>query len=334
MWKFPVFFILFISLLTSCNQFGKSAKDNSVIVSPIQALNDSIVNDSLNVQLLNRRAQYFIREKQLNNALLDINKALKIDSKEPDLFLSLAEIYFQLGKNENCTSALLKVLELNPDETDAYNKLSQLNLLNQRFDIALGYNDKSLAIDKFNAKTLYVRGMVFLAKEDTLSAMRNFLLARDIKNDFYEALIQIGAIYNKQHNPLAGDYLKETVRLFPESAQSRYELALYLQENGNPNAAMAQYDTMLIMFPSNKYVFFNIGYLYLVFDQRFDSALFYFDRSLSIDPQYVDALYNKGRTLEEMGKLNAARDIYQDVLKYRTNYDLAIEALNRLDRKK
>ena len=80
--------------------------------------------------------------------------------------------------------------------------------------------------------------------------------------------------------------------------------------------------------------FFNIGYLYLVFDQRFDSALFYFDRSLSIDPQYVDALYNKGRTLEEMGKLNAARDIYQDVLKYRTNYDLAIEALNRLDRKK
>jgi tetratricopeptide (TPR) repeat protein len=48
----------------------------------------------------------------------------------------------------------------------------------------------------------------------------------------------------------------------------------------------------------------------------------------------VDALYNKGRTLEEMGKLNAARDIYQDVLKYRTNYDLAIEALNRLDRKK
>lgn len=334
MWKFPLFFILFISVLSSCNQIDKSAKDNIANLSPIQSLNDSIANDSLNVQLLNRRAQYFILEKQLNNALLDINKALKIDSKEPDLFLSLAEIYFQLGKNENCTGALLKVLELNPDETEAYNKLSQLNLLNQRFDIALGYNDKSLAIDKYNAKTLYVRGMVFLAKQDTLSAMRNFLLARDIKNDFYEALIQIGAIYNKQHNPLAGDYLKETVRLFPESAQSRYELALYLQENGNPNAAMAQYDTMLIMFPSNKFVFFNIGYLYLVFGQQFDSALFYFDRSLSIDPQYVDALYNKGRTLEEMGKLKAAREIYQDVLKYRTNYDLAIEALNRLDRKK
>jgi len=334
MWKFSFVFLFSITALFSCHQADKKVSDYSENRTPIQALSDSISNDSLNVHLLNRRALIYIGQRQLNEALLDINRALKINSKEPGLFLSLAEIYFQLGKRENCTAALLKVIEINPQETEAYNKLSQLNLLNQRFDFALSYSDKSLAIDRYNAKTLYIRGMIFLARQDTASAMRNFLLAYDVKHDFYDALIQIGAIYNKQNNPIATDYLKEAVNRFPELAQARYEYALYLQENGNPNAAMANYDTLLMRFPANKFVFFNIGYLYLIFDQQFDSALFYFDRSLTIDPKYIDALYNKGRTLEEMGKLNAAKEIYQDVLRYSANYELAIEALNRIDMKK
>jgi len=320
--------------LFACQHIGKKNANEIPTVSVEQGLNDSIAHDSLNVHLLNRRAQYYIRQNRLNDALSDMNKALKIDSKEPDLFLTLAELYFRLGKNENCSGALLKVLELDPQETEAYNKLSQLNLLTQRFDIALSYNDKSLAIDRTSAKTIYIRGMVFLAKQDTASAMRNFLLAHDLKNDFYEPSLQIGAIYHKQHNPIAKDYIKEAVKRFPTSAQVRYELALYLQDNGNPNDAMAQYDTLLMLFPANKFVFFNIGYLYLIFDQQLDSALIYFDRSLAIDPRYVEALYNKGRTLEEMGKLNAAKDIYLDVLKTQANYELAIEALNRIDSRK
>ena len=328
-----VFFVLIIALF-SCNRTVETDSNKTASVSPLQALTDSISKDSLNVQLLNRRANLYIRQQKLNEALLDINKSLKVNQKEPDLFLSLAEIYFQLGKNENCTASLLKVIELDPEQTEAYNKLAQLNLLTQRFDIAIGYNDKSLAIDRFNPKTLYVRGMIFLARKDTVSAMRNFLLSRDAKNDFYEVLIQIGAIYKRQHNPIAADYLREAVMRFPGYAQARYEFALYLQENGNPNAAMAQYDTLLMQFPSNQFVFFNIGYLYLVYDQQFDSALFYFDRSLAIDPTYIDALYNKGRTLEEMGKMLAAKEIYMDVLKLSPNYELAVEALNRIDRKK
>jgi len=335
MLKFCLVIVISALTIVSCKPSVKPVNENTKeTVSLLSALTDSLVHDSLNVQLLNHRALYYIQEHQLNNALADLNKALKINPKEPELFLTLAEIYYQLKKNENCSGALLKALELNPQEIEAYNKLTQLNLLMQRFDIALGYSEKSMGIDQYNYNTLYIRGLVFLARQDTASAMRNFLLSNDMKNDFYEALMQIGAIYSKQHNPLAEDYLKKAVFRFPESAQARYEYALYLQDNGSPNKAMAQYDSLLILFPVNKFVLFNIGYLYLVYDQQFDSALYYFDRSLVIDPHYVEALYNKGRTLEEMGKLVAAKEIYQDVLKNSTNYSLAIEALNRIDKRK
>jgi len=43
------------------------------------------------------------------------------------------------------------------------------------------------------------------------------------------------------------------------------------------------------------------------------------------------ALYNKGRTLEEMGRLREATEIYREVVRKKENYPLAIEALNRID---
>jgi len=45
----------------------------------------------------------------------------------------------------------------------------------------------------------------------------------------------------------------------------------------------------------------------------------------------VDALYNKGRALEELGLYENAREVYQEVLNRETNHALSIEALNRLD---
>lgn len=333
--KFILIVSSVIGLFISCQTSEKKVESNPAKTKTIlESLNDSIANDSSNYLLLNKRSRYFISVNQLDPALIDLNNALKINPKEPELFLTLAEIYFKLGKNENTSASLLKAIELDPYKTEAFNKLSQLNILTQRFDIALAYSDKALKIEPFNAKTLYIRGLVFLARQDTVSAMKNFLLSRDANPDFYESLIQIGAIYSKQHNPLAADYLNDAVHRFPDAAQARYELALYLQENGSPDKAMAHYDTLMMQFPVNKFVLYNIGYLYLVFGQLPDSALFYFDRSLAIDPHYLDAMYNKGRALEEMGKYLAAREIYQDVLKDNTNYQLAIEGLNRLDKKK
>jgi tetratricopeptide (TPR) repeat protein len=66
----------------------------------------------------------------------------------------------------------------------------------------------------------------------------------------------------------------------------------------------------------------------------YEKAISYFDTALSIDPDYIDALYNKGRTLEEMGQYLTARDIYEQVLNKQTNYPLAVEGMNRLDRRK
>jgi tetratricopeptide (TPR) repeat protein len=51
---------------------------------------------------------------------------------------------------------------------------------------------------------------------------------------------------------------------------------------------------------------------------------------LAVNSDYLDALYNKGRVLEQMGDYSQAMSIYKEVLKTRPDYQLAIDAINRV----
>jgi tetratricopeptide (TPR) repeat protein len=126
------------------------------------------------------------------------------------------------------------------------------------------------------------------------------------------------------------DYLRRAQQQFPDIPTARYELALYLQSHGEPEEAMAHYDTILMQYPYNYIVLFNKGYVNYVYLMDNDAALEYFNKALTINPAYIDAKYNKGRVLEQMGDYSQATEIYKDVLKTQPDYKLAIDALNRV----
>lgn len=330
---------LFIGLLvlsSACNRNTSSIKSESEnrIVDELELLTQQLQSDSTNAGLWNQRAQLFLGRAQFDRALYDVNKALENNPADPDIFLTLADIYISMGKPDNCNAALLKAADLAPNDPRPYVKLAELNLLLENLNMALGWTDKSLEASKFNPDAYYVRGMIFLARKDTLSALKNIKLGLDQNENFYEAMIQLGIIYTDQANPIAEQYLMRALKVYPESMQARYQLALYLQDNERVDEALKHYDTLLMRHPENKFVLFNIGYAHMVYLNEFNTAISYFDEALLSDPTYIDALYNKGRALEELGRYVNARDVYNEVLRRKTNYELAIEGLNRLDRRR
>lgn len=301
---------------------------------PLKMLNDSIAADSTNAKLYVNRAALYLSSDRIDRALRDINQALSLDSKSVDAYLILAEIYYGMGQAESVQTTLAKAAEVAPDDPRPQIKLAELNLLQRNLNMALAYTDKALRMGNFNPEAYYVRGLVFLAREDTVSAMKNFMVARDQDENFFEALYQIGVVYTAQRNSLAKDFLKDAIKRFPESVVARYQLALYLQDNEEVDAAIAHYDTLLMKKPDNPQFLFNMGYVNLVYKHDYENALTHFDAVLAINPENIDALYNKGRTLEEMEYFVNARELYENVLKIQANYPLAVEGLNRLDRRK
>jgi tetratricopeptide (TPR) repeat protein len=326
--------LLFGLFLLSCSERKQKTEVAKSENTELEQLSSRIREDSSNVILYNQRANLYLTQNDVALALNDINKALQINSRDQMLFLTLAEIYLKMGQADGCNSALQKAVEIDPENAVPYFRLAELNLLLEDFTTAMMYADRSLNKQQFNPDAHFVKGLIYLAKTDTINAIRNFLFSLDQKESFLEALIQLGKIYTNQRNNLAALYLEKAIREFPQAYDARYQLALYLQDNERVEDALKHYDTLLQLIPDNKFVLFNMGYLQLVYLNDFEKAILFFDEVLINDPNYVDALYNKGRAMEELGQYLNAREIYNEVLRRESNHPLSIEALNRLDLRK
>ena len=297
---------------------------------PLDLLNDSIAMDENRPDLYLKRASILMGREQVGMAMMDVNKAIQLDPKNVDALLLLSDIYYQLGDEANITATLNKALEIDPYDTRPMVKLAELNLLQQNLNLAFGYIDNALKVSTYNPKAYFVRGMAYMAKQDTAMAMKNFMIAREQDASFYDPQREICNIYLAQHNPLAEGFMRSMVSSFPEVPMARYDLALYLQDNGYPEEALAHYDTLLQLSPANSRLLFNKGYVYFVYLGENQKALEYFEQSLQSDPGYLDALYNKGHVLERMGDYVQAKSIYSQVLEQQPNYRLAIEGMNRV----
>ncbi len=297
----------------------------------IQLISDSIAMDSTNALLYASRAKAYFANEQIGQAMVDINKSLQLDPKNVDTYLLLADVYYTLGDQDNIASTLNKAAEINTLDARPLVKLAELNLLQQNFNMAFGYVDKALGLSSYNPRAYFIKGMCYMAaKQDTANALKNFQLASEQDGSFYDPVEQISRIYAVQQPPYAMDYLRKAQQQFPDIATPRYELALYLQSHGSPEEAIRHYDTLLMQRPDNYILLFNIGYVNYVYLENNEVALDYFNRALNANPNYLDAYYNKGRVLEQMGDYSQALDIYKEVLKIQPDYRLAIDAMNRI----
>ena len=334
--------ILFLGLLLAlfaCNNTPKPKTDNATIepTAPvtvneaIQILSDSIAMDSTDAHLYVSRAKAYFANEQIGQAMIDINKSLQLDPNNIETYLLLADVYYALGDQDNISSTLNRAVEINAYDARPLVKLAELNLLQQNYNLAFAYVDKALGLSPYNPKAYFVKGMCFMAsQQDTVNALRNFQLASEQDANFYDPVEQISRIYAAQQPPYAMDYLRKAQQQFSEYPTARYELALYLQSHGAPEEALLHYDTLLMQRPDNYIVLYNKGYVNYVYLEDNQAALDYFNQTLALKPDYLDAKYNKGRVIEQMGDYVQAMQIYKEVLKTQPDYQLAIDAINRI----
>ena len=334
--------LLFLGLLLAlfaCNNTPKPEQENTqhepkaavTVSEAIQLLTDSIAMDSTNARLYLCRAKAYFANEQIGQAMVDINSSLQFEPNNIDTYLLLADVYYALGDEANIASTLNRAAEIDPMDARPLVKLAELNLLQQNFNLAMGYVDKALGLSTYNPRAYFVKGMCFMAaKQDTANAMKNFQIASEQDGTFYDPVEQISRIYAAQQPPYAMDYLRKAQQQFPDMPTARYELALYLQSHGEPEEALLHYDTLLMQRPDNYIVLYNKGYVNYVYLEDNEAALDYFNQTLAVKPDYLDAKYNKGRVLEQMGDYSQAMDIYKDVLRTQPNYQLAIDAINRI----
>ena len=316
-------------LLVSCTETGNNNRQSNENQQN-EASNEVSSVDTLDINGYINRARWYLANQKVGNAIRDINSALSIDGKNVDALLVLADIYYALGDQDNILLTLNKATEIAPMDARPIIKLAELSFLQGNNKMANAYLDKALELKSINPQAYYMRGVICMSNNDTVQALKQFMKARNQDDSFIDPVLQIANIYAAQRNPMAMDFYALALQMEPDNLGTLYDLAMYMQDNGNPEKALEIYDTLNVRMPGNYQVLFNKGYVNLVYLFEYDKAIENFDKALEINPKSIDALLNKGVAYEQKGDFKQAKSIYLRILKDNPNYQLAIDALHRI----
>lgn len=329
------------ALLISC---GGGKTDTDVLETPItdttesekvaefRAINDLLKQDINNTSLYLKRSKLYLKYGDLSLAVDDIDRALKIDSTQPEYYLLKAELLKNQDKLIESKEVLDQCMLLDNDNVPARIELGWLALIARDYKQAIKYADAALKIDVYNAEAYYLKGMVFEEQKDTTLAISSYKTAIEQENDFYNGYVHLGLLHFYIDLDLAKGYLKNALRLQPESLEALYAYAMCCQHNEEYNEAIETYHEILKI-EEYREPYFNLGYIHQVYLKVYDVAIDYYTKALAVEPKYLEAYYNRGLCYEETKQYKLAEEDLRQALKLNPQYTEAAIALERVLKK-
>jgi tetratricopeptide (TPR) repeat protein len=328
---------IFLSFLASCG--SDPAKTEEILNKSLDSLSISEISTEIrsnpkNADLFMKRAELYYLLNKADSAISDAEIATRLDSLKPDFFIRLSEMCLLSGHSEKAKNCLEKCNRINPGNSDVLVKIATIYFYVKDYKKSVEYLDQAASYNPRDANMFFLRGMIHQQKKEPNAAILNFQKATECNPEFYDAFMMLGLIYGEKNDSVTIQYYQTASKLKPEEIQPHYNLGLFYQDNESFDEAIYEYQYILQnLDKSYPHAFFNQGYIYMIYLKEYDKAISYFDSSLAVKPDYVEAIYNKGFCYEKQKNYIKARELYNQAKEMVTNYQLAIDGLNRLDKK-
>ena len=142
---------------------------------------------------------------------------------------------------------------------------------------------------------------------------------------FYGGYLMLGALNESEKDPLCIEYYTTAAQLQPSNPDVLYSLAYSKQIFGKEKEATVIYRKMLKL--DNKYyeANFQLGYIKQFIDKDLDSALYFYNAVLDIEPRHIESNHNIGLIYEDKKDISNALLSYAKALKYNPDYELTKE---------
>jgi tetratricopeptide (TPR) repeat protein len=298
-------------------------------VKDFKEINTLLKEDVNNAFLYIRRAYLYKKYKETDLALSDVDRAIKVDSLQPDFYLLKAELLKQEFKLTEAKEVLDQVMYVDNENLKARIELGWLALYAKNYKQALNYADAVLKRDVYNADAYFLKGMIFEDKKDTSLAVSSFATAIEQENDYYDAYMHLGLLNSNESSMLAKGYIKNALRLQPKSIEALYAYAIICQESAAYNEAIETYYKMLEIQPFRE-PYFNLGFIHQEYLKVYDVAIENYTRAIEVEPKYIDAYYNRALCYEMNQEFKRAEEDLRRVLNLNPQYSNAAIALERV----
>ena len=215
--------------------------------------------DNKNAETYYKIAKCYIEKKQINDAVIYLEKAVFLNEEEPKYISELARIYYKKNNIEKAAEAFEKLIELVPNDAWAYSNLGNIYLYHlDDLEKAHKYYELAVETDPYYSWGLY-----------------NFACVKVLFNDFESAI----KLYHR------------ACELSPANELFQLALAHTYYRIGKVDKTIELFENILAKNENNPEVLFCLGKIYLCDKKSNIEAKRFFEISKLLDEDNPEVYY-------------------------------------------
>ena len=296
---------------------GPSCKDQDTRVSiatdgdaSLDKITAEISKNPDKADLYFERAKLYYDKSVYDNAIYDLQKAMTLDSLNPDFYHLLSDAYLDYFNSRGALNTMNKVLSIYPERNPSLLKMAELKHILKDFDGSIITINEILRLDPQNAEGYFMLGMNFRAIGDKDRAINAYQTAVEMDSGMTDAWIILGEMYEEKKDAKALQYYESAILSNPQSMQALHAKAYYLQNHGKIPLAQNIYQQIILKDKSYSDAYLNSGLLYMESDSL-DKAFEQFDILTGVAPSFYMGYYMRGVVHEKKGRKKDAIKDYE-----------------------
>ena len=310
-----------------------------------EPLNSTLSLDSLllkypdSVNLLVKHGELALTNFKYDIAIADAAKAFRLDSSRLDTRMLYADAICNNPalQNADITKAQFhyqKLIKKAPKNVRALVGMAMTYTLRQDFDNSFKYINRALKINPRYRNAYVLKGSNYRMLGNTKLAISSYETAVQQDPNFYGGYLMLGALYQYEKDPICIQYYTTATQLQPNNPDCLYALAYAKEIFGQENDAKMIYRKMIRIDSTYYEAYFQLGYIKQFTDLDLDSALYFYNAALDIEPRHIESNHNIGLIYEDKKDISRALLSYAKVLKYNPEFELTKERVAVLKKRR
>ena len=225
------------------------------------------------------------------------------------------------------------ILSLEPNNLAIKIELANTYALTGDFEASFKLINDVLRLNDRYRDAYVLKGSNYRVVGNYNLALSSYQTAVQIDPDFFMGHLQTAYLLTEMENhELALEYYRNAADIDPKSLEALYGIAKSLQDLNRFDEAQQAYRNILQIDPDFFIAYFNQGFIKQYYTQELDSAVYYYNAAIDVEPEYVKALHHLGETYFSLDRISDAARMYAKVLTLNPDYEPTLIAKEKLRR--
>ncbi|MCX8123758.1 MAG: tetratricopeptide repeat protein [Spirochaetes bacterium] len=292
-------------------------------------------------KLLEGLSEAYASLERYDESIAVLERLQPVQNRNIAIIARLAELYYRKGDLDTAFEYYKQITVYEPVSENAriaYANMGNIRDDQHRYEDAINFYKKALAIDPKDSSTLYNLGIAYKHAGKLELAVAAFNDAAQYNPDNPKPRLAIADLYyEKGYLDLALDEYIKVVRLWPNLQEAQFMLGMLYYNKGRNDYALEAFNRVIAINGNNEYAkkaYINIGIILsnAKDEKQQAQAVQSLQKALLISPNEPEALLAMGTIAYNQHKYDKAIEIFYQVLEASNEDSIVAQAYHNIGR--